>query len=195
MSEKAFWFCVIISKYVLKYDDAKNRIEKELRRIFGKDLVEYRLSEKIVDDGEFQTKYDDYVFIKAKKYSEHYADLIHSRIVKMALGTPGSPIPIPEKEISSHYEAVDESRKCHEGDLVKVKSGIFKNLGAIVHKRLPNGKWLLFFRFYTRCVFEAFSRDEFDVKANMSSQWKFPVVLKKNAIPLLLLSPKEKFHV
>ena len=147
--KKEQWICFFAdTKYIARCGFSV--IEKELRSIFNTDLKEIVFTDLLDEPGD-QT--DACVFVKCSNYYKKVKKLKNCRFIINALNSFDDPYSIPEEEMIIFKNTLKSKQEAlkHDyivGDIVYVKSGIYKNLYGIVLKKDIDDNYLIFFKFF-----------------------------------------------
>lgn len=171
------WICVDINLQQTKYIGLQEKISREAERVFGSDFLDLVV---VGEDTGQEFSHTLCVFLKCRDYFSHLTELKQSPIIANVVQSFDHPHFIPSEEIARFKNSVDDFffQELHFCDVVVIRTGYLQGLKGIVIGQITNGKYKVFFRFYTRCFIESFSRNDLIFEKSLFSDLRFPVVLE-----------------
>lgn len=186
------WVCLNISAQQAKKAASLEEIEKELRKAFEGDFLDWVVVGDWFSDDSVDLSFDTYALVKCEDYFQHIKSVQGCRYIAGVLNSYHNPSFSTEEEVARFRRKIQakETRYFRRGDMVEIREGYLKNLYGIVLARYSQMSYWVLFKFHTRCFIRVISAKNMGFKKNLFNGLKFPVTAsrKRKKFPLPNLS-------
>lgn len=172
------WICIEVTHRYNKNEHCKT-IREFLKNIFPQNEILFVGND--LGDGNFKNALDGYFFVQCNDASPYVDILKNSKYISNILVSYDQISYIDDEEIKTLINTYDE--KCNEsifsyklGDIVKIKSGMFKNLYAMVVNAERKDEMKVVFKFISGYRFENIKLDNCELKNNFFDYIRTPVL-------------------
>ncbi len=172
------WICVEVTHRYNKSEHCKT-IKEFLKNLFPVNEILFVGND--LGDGNFKNALDGYFFIQCDDAAKYIDVFKNSKYISNILVSYDQISYIDDSEIRTLLETYDE--KCKDevfsyklGDIVKIKSGMFKNLYAMVVNSTKVNELTVMFKFISGYRFENIKNDNCELKNNFFDYIRVPVL-------------------
>ena len=143
------WICVdVCTKYTRP--EYYSKLFAELKAIFGD--VEIVVIGDLLDDDHLDNYFGSYVFVQCNDVSAFKDKIICSKCIRTVLYSMDSPSYLTTEEINAmlttwNNKQMEQKTNLRYGDMVKIKTGLYKNLYGIVIDRKDEEVFTVLFKF------------------------------------------------
>lgn len=187
------WYCFLLDGMNLRgNNDIEVSLYFQMKNIFGNDLVDVRLIGERVTEKKFEIFSESYFFVCCKNYSNYIDKINRCKIISLVLPNNYNPEEVNVVDINKFAYSVNiaygNDRDLCVGDIVRIKSGYLENLYGIVIDIYNNEKCKVYFRFYTKKLYEKLYCNNLVIVGTIFNKLKFPIIAYNEKICIDCLS-------
>lgn len=163
------WICFLVNQNFLRRRNQS--VEKEIRRVFGKDFIAFRMTAEGAEEV--------YAFVRCREYFKYVDKIRQSSAIKSVLATNENPYFLSNFEVSEFVESAKPVKivcQFQPGDIVRVKDGCYSNLTGLIVESISSRTCLVMFSFHIRRFCEKIHTQDLEKVASVLHVVKrFPV--------------------
>lgn len=180
---EANWYCVLLDGAFLR-GKCGNYIIKEIKKIFGKDFCDLVILENNLDEENFESLTENYIFINVRNYQSYINKLKKCDLISLVLPNYDRPSIVSYDEVKKFIKNTEvkvENKNIEVGSFVKVINNYcLENLYGVVVRTYKNKMNDVFFKLYTKQFIKRIDIKNLVCIDSYFKYVKFPVCQVKN---------------